>query len=139
MDPSSRAEILRHHRDGHHAEALQAIQRTLHATRAAHGRGSPEEITLANACVRMCNSLALECMRFGVAGFSSEGAHTYLKWANRVPQLSVALQAATLNNLSILYARTGQPKAALRCLKQVSGQAGAAKAAHVVVHVSLNK
>ena len=138
MDPTFKAEALRHHRDGHNADALQVIQRALHTVRASHGRRSPEDITCGNQCVRMCNSLALECMRFGVSGFSSEAAHMYLKWASTVPHLSLALQASTLNNLSIYYARSGQPKAALRCLKQVSGQAGAAKAAHIVVHTSLN-
>ena len=57
----------------------------------------------------------------------------------RMPDVLLALRAVTLNNLSIYYARTGQPHAALRCLQRVVKQSlTAAHADDVSVHVALN-
>lgn len=52
--------------------------------------------------------------------------------------MSGSLQAATLNNLSIYYVRSGMPKSALRCLRQVVTLGSDAKTVHTLIHVSLN-
>ena len=95
------------------------------------------KISLAGA--RLCNELALSSMQRGAAAFSFDAAFEYLQRAMRMPDVSLALRAVTLNNLSIYYARTGQPHAALRCLQRVVKQSStAAHADDVSVHVALN-
>ena len=131
--------IFAFQRDGHHAEALHAIASSVASVQAAHGKHSLETVKISLVGARLCNELALSSMQRGAAAFSFDAAFEYLQRAMRMPDVSLALRAVTLNNLSIYYARTGQPHAALRCLQRVVKQSStAAHADDVSVHVALN-
>ena len=106
--------IFAFQRDGHHAEALHAISSSVASVQAAHGKHSLETVKISLVGARLCNELALSSMQRGAAAFSFDAAFEYLQRAMRMPDVSLALRAVTLNNLSIYYARTGQPHAALR-------------------------
>lgn len=126
-----------HARAGAHDEAIEEIDKYLKAF-TAQGGVSIEAVQAATVTVRLCNELALGCMRDAATSEQLNSAYAYLKWALKAPHASPALRAVTLNNAGIYYARTGQPQAALRCLERVGQQGGAMFEDDVSVHVKLN-
>lgn len=125
-----------HARAGEHAEALAVIDGFL--TPFSKQSVSVEAVQSAAVAVRLCNELALGCMRDAASPEQLDSAYAYLKWALKAPHASPALRAVTLNNAGIYYARTGQPQAALRCLERVGRQGGVVVEDDVSVHVTLN-
>ena len=123
-------------KEGAHEEALALIDGYL----APYGKQnvSVDAVQAAAVSVRLCNELALSCMRDSSSAALLDAAYAYLKWALRAPHASPALRAVTLNNAGIYYARTGQPQAALRCLERVGKQGGVVVEDDVSVHVTLN-
>ena len=123
-------------KEGAHEEALALIDGYL----APYGKQnvSVDAVQAAAVSVRLCNELALSCMRDSSSAALLDAAYAYLKWALRAPHASPALRAVTLNNAGIYYARTGQPAAALRCLERVGKQGGVVVEDDVSVHVTLN-
>ena len=55
--------IFAFQRDGHHAEALHAIASSVASVQAAHGKHSLETVKISLVGARLCNELALGCMR----------------------------------------------------------------------------
>ena len=123
-------------RSGDHAGALAAVDAFL----SPFGKVavSVEAVQTAAAAVRLCNELALSCMRDASSAEHLDSAYAYLKWALKAPHASPALRAVTLNNAGIYYARTNNPQAALRCLERVGRQGGVVVEDDVSVHVTLN-
>ena len=132
--------VLALHRDGHHEQALEAVDNMVAEQAERHGQESAEVAHASSAAVRLCNELALSAMQHGAPGFSFEHAHTYLQRALHMPSASPSLIPVTLNNLSIFYTRTGQPQKALRCLLRVVKQAKVPSSSQdsVAVHAALN-
>ena len=123
-------------KDGQHAEALAEINSYLSPY--SKVAVSVEAVQAAAVAVRLCNELALSCMRDAASAEQLDCAYSYLKWALKAPHASPALRAVTLNNAGIYYARTGNPLAALRCLERVGQQGGVVVEDDVSVHVTLN-
>ena len=122
-------------KSGDHETALSSIQEYL----APYSKAvSVEALQAAATAVRLCNELALTCMRDAASPAQLDAAYNYLKWALKAPHTSPALRAVTFNNAGIYYARTGQPQAALRCLERVGKQGGMIVEDDVSVHVKLN-
>ena len=123
-------------KSGDHDGALAEIQSYL----APYSKQnvSVEAVQAAAVAVRLCNELALFCMREASEANQLDASYAYLKWALKAPHASPALRAVTLNNAGIYYARTGQPQAALRCLERVGKQGGVVVEDDVSVHVMLN-
>ena len=123
-------------KDGNHEEALTEVDRFL--TPYSKAAVSVEAVQAAAAAVRLCNELALTCMRDAATASQLDSAYSYLKWALKAPHASPALRAVTLNNAGIYYARTNNPQAALRCLERVGRQGGVVVEDDVSIHVTLN-
>ena len=123
-------------RAGDHSTALATIQAFLAPHKAT--TVSIEAVQAAASAVRLCNELALTCMRDADQPALLDAAYAYLKWALAAPHTGPALRAVTFNNAGIYYARTGQPQAALRCLERVGKQGGVVVEDDVSVHVKLN-
>ena len=123
-------------KDGDHEEALAELDRFLSPYSKA--AVSVEAVQAAAAAVRLCNELALTCMRDAASTAQLDSAYSYLKWALKAPHASPALRAVTLNNAGIYYARTNNPQAALRCLERVGRQGGVVVEDDVSIHVTLN-
>jgi tetratricopeptide (TPR) repeat protein len=123
-------------KQGSHEAALQEIDGYL----APFGKQpvSVDAVQAAAVSVRLCNELALACMRDVTSTEQLDAAYAYLKWALKAPHATAALRAVTLNNAGIYYARTSQPQAALRCLERVGRQGGIVAEDDVSVHVRLN-
>ena len=141
--PAGADEIVALHREARHEEALAAIMEPL--TRKDSRAADQTDQTA--AAVRLLNELALASMnQRGAACFSFDAAFAYLRRAQKLLNVSPALKAVTLNNLSIYHSRTQQPHAAERCLQRALELIGGVARPHgahadgddISVHVCLN-
>ena len=137
--PAGADEIVALHREARHEEALAAIMEPL------TGKDS-RAADQTDQAVRLLNELALASMQRGAACFSFEAAFAYLRRAQKLLNVSPALKAVTLNNLSIYHSRTHQPHAAERCLQRALELIGGVARPHgahadgddISVHICLN-
>ena len=79
---------------GEHEEALVEIDKYL----SPFGKQpvSVDAVQAAAVAVRLCNELALSCMRDAATPEQLDSAYAYLKWALKAPHASPALRAVTL-------------------------------------------